>query len=72
MFTWLRRIGMSRGLFGGSRAWTVIGVAALVVEGFKKITGNEPKVVYQKKLKPGESVLISHDREPKVTQPPPP
>ena len=72
MLTWLRRIGISRGLFGGSRAWTAIGVVALGVEAFKRVTGSEPKVVYQKKLKRGESVLISHDREPRVVQPPPP
>ena len=70
MFTWLRRIGISRGLLGGSRAWSAIGTVALVVEVLKRLSGSEPKVVYQKKLKPGQSVLISHDAEPRVVDPP--
>jgi hypothetical protein len=70
MLRWLSRIGLSRGLLGGSRAWTTIGGMALAARLVKRLVGGEPKVVYQKKLKPGETVLISHDRRPRVLQPP--
>ena len=70
MLRWLLRIGVSRGFLGGSRAWTIVGVVALAARAVKKIGGGEPKVVYTRRLGPGESLLISHDRQPRVLQPP--
>ncbi len=71
MLRFLQRAGLSRGLGGGSRAWTVVGGVALAVRLVKKLGGGEPKVVYSRKLRPGEAVLVSHDRRPRVLQPPP-
>ena len=70
MLRWVLRIGLSRGLLGGSRAWTFVGGVALAIRVVKKIGGSEPKVVYTGRLGPGESLLISHDRQPRVLEPP--
>ena len=70
MLRWLLRIGVSRGLLGGSRTWTFVGGVALAIRVVQKIGGSEPKVVYTGSLAPGEALLISHDRRPRVLQPP--
>ncbi len=70
MLRWVLRIGLSRGLLGGSRAWTFVGGVALAIRVVKKIGGSEPKVVYKRSLAPGESLLVSHDGQPRVLQPP--
>jgi hypothetical protein len=70
MLRWLVRIGVSRGLLGGSRGWTVVGGVALAVRAVKKIGGSEPKVVYTASLRPGEALLVCHDRNTRVLRPP--
>ncbi len=70
MLRWLLRIGVSRGLLGGSRGWSVVGGVALALRVVQRIGGSEPKVVYTGRLRPGESLLVSHDRQARVVQPP--
>ncbi len=61
MLETLSRLGLARGLLGGSRAWTMVGGLAFAVRLLKRLGGGD-KVVYRHELKPGESLLISHDR----------
>ena len=70
MLRWLLRIGVDRGLLGGSRVWTLLGGLALAIRLVKRIGGSEPKVVYSGTLHPGEALLISHDRPARVLHPP--
>lgn len=56
------------GFFGGSRFWTVIGTLGLAMKVLRKVTRDEPEVVYCERLSPGETLLISHDRRAKVVQ----
>ncbi len=56
----LQRVGVRRGLFGTSRAWTAIAVGSFTLRRLKKLAKREPQIVYCQELKPGESILISH------------
>jgi hypothetical protein len=59
------RNGLTKGFLGGSRPWLVVGGIAVGWRVMRKIAGNEPVVVYSEALKPGESVVIAHGREPR-------
>ena len=58
----LARIGLRRGLRGGSRVWLAIGVTATGLRLLGKYVGKEPKVVYCEDLAPGETLVIRHLR----------
>ena len=62
MLRFLLRAGFHRGVLGGSRAWTAIAGITFGIRVLRKITGSEPEVVHTTKLRPGESLLVSHDR----------
>lgn len=70
MLGWLSRLGMARGFMGGSRVWTVVGSAAFALRLLKRLTGGQPKVVFSRELRDGESLLISHDRTIRVRRAP--
>ena len=55
----LTRTAMSRGFVGGSRAWVVVGTAAIALRVTARVTGKRPRVVYRQTLQPGESVLVT-------------
>lgn len=63
----LYRQAQLRGLLGGSKPWTVLWVVLAGRRLLKRITTDEPEVVFRTELQPGEAVVISaNDREPKV------
>ncbi len=62
MLGFLLRTGVRRGLLGGSRAWTVVAAGIFGLRVLKKVTGSEPEVVHTTRLRPGESLVVSHDR----------
>lgn len=68
----MRRLLLARalrkGLFGGSRLWTVIGTIGLAMKVLRKITKDEPEVAFSEELRPGQTLLISHDRDATVVQ----
>ena len=64
----LLRRSFLKGFVGGSRFWTVLGSAGLALRVLRKITRDEPEVVYREALRPGQSLLISHDRTAKVVR----
>lgn len=59
---------LRKGFLGGSRFWTVLGVLAIGVRVLKRVTRSEPEVVYSAELAPGQSILLSHDREARVVK----
>ena len=64
----LLRQAFRKGFIGGNRFWTVLGVLGIGVRVLKRLTRNEPEVVYSAELGPGQSVLVSHDREARVVR----
>ena len=66
----LSRLGISRGLMGGSRPWTIVAAFTIAVRLLKRIFGGTPETVYSETLCPGETLVISHDREARVVKSP--
>jgi hypothetical protein len=66
----MRRLLLARalrkGLFGGSRFWTVVGTIGLAMKVLRKFTKDEPEVAFSEELRPGQTLLISHDRSARV------
>lgn len=67
-----RRLLMTKavtsGFLGGSRFWTAVGTLGLAMKVLKRLTRDEPEVVYCERLSPGESLLVSSGRPTRVVQ----
>lgn len=59
---WALRKGWHRGVKEGHRGWLVAGAAAVLVHLLQRAVGKEEGVVYREVLRPGESVVITHER----------
>lgn len=59
---------VQKGLLGRSRFWTVLGTLGLAMKVLKKLAKNEPEVAYSGELKPGQTLVISHDRTAKAVK----
>ena len=60
----LTRYGTTRGLLGGSRAWTVVAIVGWTLRLLQRARHEPPKVVYSEVLQPGETLEIRHLPEP--------
>jgi hypothetical protein len=59
----LARTGFRRGLSGpDGRGWLTVGIAAALIQFLRRKSG-EPKVCVSEKLKPGETMIVTHLRE---------
>ena len=61
MAGFLLRTGIRRGVLGGRKSWQVIAAVGLVLRVLKKMGGREEKVVFSEELKPGQSLVITHE-----------
>jgi hypothetical protein len=57
----LRRRALTKGLFGGSRVWLFLGIAAWSVRALKWALRPDPKTVYKGRLLVGETVVLTHE-----------
>ena len=64
----LHRRAMLRGVLGGNPAWTVVATLCIAMRVLRRVTRDEPEVVYCEELSPGQSLLISHDRGARVVR----
>ncbi len=60
MLRTLIRIGVRKGLIGGSRPWFVVGAAAGALRLLGRLAAKEPEVVYCEDLEPGQALVITH------------
>ena len=60
MLRFLTRYGTTRGLLGGSRAWTVVAVIGWSLRILKRGRVTGPEVVFSEQLRPGEILEIRH------------
>jgi hypothetical protein len=58
----LRRNGVRRGIFGGSRGWAAVAVGTWGYTTLKRMARREPELVFSEELKPGERIIISNNR----------
>ncbi len=64
MLRYLHRRAQLRGLFGGSKGWTLVWAVIFGARMFKKAITREPQVVYSEVLGPGETVIVRHEVQP--------
>lgn len=57
----LRRRALTKGLFGGSRVWLFLGIAAWSVRALKWALRPDPKTVYKGRLLVGETIVLTHE-----------
>lgn len=60
MIRFLTRYGTTRGILGGSRAWTAVAVLGWSLRLAQRNRGKEPKAVYSEVLRPGDVLEIRH------------
>ena len=56
----LRRNGMRKGIFGGSRGWAAVAVGTWGYTTLRRLARREPELVLSEELKPGERIIISN------------
>jgi hypothetical protein len=56
----LTRLGLRKGLLGGSRAWLYVGSAAVVLRLVGRLARRSPDVVFLEELDQGHTFVISH------------
>lgn len=56
---WLSRLGLRRGILGGSGQWAVVWAAAALLARARRKSEEGPVVIHREVLQPGESVRIS-------------
>jgi hypothetical protein len=67
MLRYLYRRAQLKGLFGGSRGWTVLWAVMLATRLLRRLTRDKPEILYSEELVPGEALVISsRDREPRI------
>jgi hypothetical protein len=54
----LSRLGVSRGLFGGSRRWLMVGIVATALRYAGRLVARKPEVVFTGELSPGDRIQI--------------
>jgi hypothetical protein len=69
MLRFLQRIGVSRGVMGDSRLWLWIAVASTSLRVARRILGRRERVVFSGELRPGQTLVIAHEREAEVLHP---
>ncbi|WP_420638092.1 hypothetical protein [Candidatus Poriferisocius sp.] len=61
---YLRRQALVRGVLGGHRGWLVLGGAAWLIRLLARVAGTRRlRPALTQELRPGESLLISHQSE---------
>ena len=66
---YLYRRAQMRGLFGGSRPWTIVWTVLLGARLLRRVFRDKPDIVFSEELADGETLVIStKDREARVFQ----
>jgi hypothetical protein len=62
VLNYLRRRAQLKGVIGGSRGWTVLWAVLMGARFLRRLTRDEPKVVFTRKLRPGEALVIRSEK----------
>ena len=63
MIQLLQRVGFRRGVLGNNRVWYWVAIVSTVLRVLHRIMGRTEKVVYREELRPGETLVIAHERD---------
>jgi hypothetical protein len=63
----LYRRALRNGLLGGSRPWLYVWVGLAGFKLLRRLSRNQPEIVYSERLEPGQRLVITAgEREPRV------
>ena len=62
MLNYLRRRAQLKGVVGGSRGWTILWAILIGGRLLRRLTSDDEKVVFRRKLHPGEAVVIRSEK----------
>jgi hypothetical protein len=62
VLNYLRRRAQLRGVVGGSRGWTILWVVLMGGRLLRRVTSDKPEVVFTRKLRPGEALVIRAEK----------
>jgi hypothetical protein len=67
---YLRVNALRRGVLGDSRPWFWFAVVSYSFRALRRLLGRTEKVLYREELRPGQTLVIAHDREPEIVRAP--
>jgi hypothetical protein len=56
------RLGINRGLFGGSRSWLYLGTGLWTLRTVRRLAERKPEILISEELKPGQRIVIANGR----------
>lgn len=56
------RLGINRGLFGGSRSWLYVGTGLWTLRTVRRLAQRRPEILLSEELKPGQRIVIANGR----------
>ena len=56
------RLGINRGLFGGSRSWFYVGTGLWTLRTVRRLAARRPEILISEELKPGQRMVIANGR----------
>lgn len=56
------RLGINRGLFGGSRSWLYVGTGLWTLRTVRRLAERKPEILISEELKPGQRIVIANGR----------
>ncbi|MCB0978344.1 MAG: hypothetical protein KDB02_12885 [Acidimicrobiales bacterium] len=57
----LQSIGISRGLFGGSKGWLYVGGGLWTVRTIRRMAERKPEILIREEIKPGQRITIANN-----------
>ena len=64
MAGYVYRQAQAKGLLGGNRTWSIVWAVLFGLRILRRLTRDEPKVVYSEKLEPGQALVIRNGDRP--------
>lgn len=64
MAGYLYRRAQAQGLLGGNRTWSIVWAVLFGLRLLRRLTKDEPKVVYSEELEPGQAIIIRNGDRP--------
>jgi hypothetical protein len=58
----VERVGITRGLFGGSKGWFYVGTGLWTLRRVRTLGARKPEILLREELKPGQRLVIANDR----------
>ncbi len=62
MLRMAERAGMSRGVFGGSKAWFYVGTSLWTLRTVRRLAARKPEILLSEELRPGQRLIIANGR----------